>query len=260
VGDLKMTTSRKGPSAQYRGSKQKWDNGKNIPANKKNSDRATLRANRIKRLKRKRAALIVVMILILIALIFLIRAAYIQFRPKASESTLTLRNDGSIRLEEVIDMNAYKTSKGDIKKSIKKEISSFNKTSKTGKVSYIRISTKDDKTYLETTYKNVSTYKAYTDYDMYSGTVKKAVKSGLDFNASFTEVKDGKKGSQLAVDKVKKLTGNVLKIDENIVVKVPGDVIAVSGDNTKVQDTDQVKITSQDGNSDSAEVTYIIYR
>lgn len=281
VGESKMTIGRKGPSAQYRGSrgskKRNWDNSnKNsavsenrtkskgatsgTSAVKRNGGRSASRADRIRVLKMKRAALIIVMILILVLVIFLIRSAYIAFRPKASESTLTLRNDGSIRLEEVIDLKEYNISKHDIKKSVLNEIEAYNNKSKTGHVEFVRMSTKDDKTYLETTYKNVSTYNKYTEYNLYTNTMKKAVKKGPDFNASFSSVKDGKKKSALSVDKVKKLSGNIITIDENIVVKVPGDICAVSGDNTKVQDKDKVKITSQDGNADSAAVTYIIYK
>ena len=273
-----MTIGRKGPSAQYRGSKRRnWDNSKKNSAGSENRTRnnngasgtsagrrtggkSSSRAERIRVLKMKRAALILVMILILVVIVLLIRSAYIAFRPKAPESTLTIRNDGSIRLEEVIDLKEYNLSKHEMKKTVLDDIKTFNNKSKNGHVEFVRMSSKDNKTYLETTYKNAGTYNSYTDYNLYTNTMKKAVKKGPDFNASFSSVKDGRKQGALSLDKVKKLSGNVITIDENIVVKVPGDICAVSGDNTKVQDTDQVKITSQDGNADSAAVTYIIYK
>ena len=59
--------------------------------------------------------------------------------------------------------------------------------------------------------------------------------------------------------KVKKMKGQLLVLNENITVKVPGDVKCVSDEGTKVNEDGSVTIKPVNGNNDYAVNTYIIF-
>ena len=208
-------------------------------------------------LRRKRALVLGGMALVVILLLYLIvHALYIKFKPKADKTTLTLRENGQVRLEEVVDTDNLSVSKGELKKSIKEDINKFNKKHDEKLVRFIRIGSKDDKTYVETTYKDIDTYAKFSGYDVKLTTVKK---SKCDFNAVFYRVKDSKKTKQVSDLDVKKMKYNLLTLDENIAVKVPGEIKVVSDEGTKVTADDEVLIKPTNGDTDYAVKTYIVF-
>ena len=136
------------------------------------------------------------------------------------------------------------------------DISAFNSKHGKNAVRFIRLGEKNGKCYVETAFKDVETYAKYSGYEVKLTKVKA---SKANFDAIFSEVKDGKKSGYIDAYKVKKMKGQLLVLNENITVKVPGDVKCVSDEGTKVNEDGSVTIKPVNGNNDYAVNTYIIF-
>ncbi len=205
--------------------------------------------------RRRRIALGVFVVVAVLLLYVIIHSLYIKFKPKADVSTLTIKEDG-VKLEEVIDTDELKASNGDLKRAVKDDISAFNSKHGKNAARFIRLGEKNGKCYVETAFKDVETYAKYSGYAVKLTKVKA---SKANFDAIFSEVKDGKKSGYIDAYKVKKMKGQLLVLNENITVKVPGDVKCVSDEGTKVNEDGSVTIKPVNGNNDYAVNTYIIF-
>lgn len=220
--------------------------------------RSKRRSKKYRMLRIKRACVLGVLAVLLLLIIYNVgHHLYIALRPKADETTFTLKKDGSVRLEELVDTNQLDTSKSELKGLVKDDIDAFNERMGENKAKFIRIGKSNGKTYVETTYTDVESYAKHTKYDVKLTDVKK---SKEDFNAIFVSVKDNKKGKSIPVEQVKRIKGKVLTIDENIAVKVPGEIVCVSDEGTTISKDGVVSVKPVNGNYDSAVKTYIIYK
>lgn len=221
----------------------------------KTKKKLSRRARHQQIIRRRRIVLGVGVVVIALLLVLIIHSLYIRFKPKADVSTLTIKEDG-VKLEELIDTNELSASKGDLKSSIKEDIAKFNEKYGKGAAHFVRIGEKNGKCYVETTFKDVKTYAKYTGYDVKLTKVKA---SKANFDAIFSKVKDGKKKGFVEQYKVKKMKGQLLILNENITVKVPGDVKCVSDEGTKINEDGSVTIKPVNGDNDFAVNTYIIF-
>lgn len=216
-------------------------------------ERRRKRALRRKRAIRNRVIFGLFISVFLILIIFLIRFLVIKFAPEADSTTLTLRKNGSLRLEERVSVSSLSGQTMSIEKSLKSDIRSFNKNNKK-KVHLVRINSHKDSLYVETTYPDIESYNKYSGYKLSLKDTSK-IKNA---DQVFYKVDSGKKGKTFSAEKALKSGKKIFSLNENIKVSLPGDIKAVS-EGASVSGN-MVTIKPADGNYDYAAVTYIIYK
>lgn len=182
----------------------------------------------IETIQRRRKYLTIGICVAVLAVIFFILSALGVFDKKASTTTLTLKEDGTVVFEEIVEVDS-KTSKGDVKDYAKQTIDEYNRTHGSGLVKLNKVSTKGKNIYLKTTYKDAKCYSDFTSYEFFVGTIQSAQDAGYVFDGTFSAVKKGKKKDTVEVSKVTKdASANVVIIDQGISVVVPDDIKYVS--------------------------------
>ena len=230
-----------------------------MPENRKRDSRLVTeermrkKALRRKRAMRNRMIFGLVMAVIIVLIILFIRFLFIKLAPEADSTRLTLRKNGSIRLEERVDTESLPDSASAIEKSLKSDINSYNKNNKK-KVGLVRINSHKDSLYVETTYPDIASYNKFSGYKL---SLMDTSKSGK-VDTVFYKVVSGKKGKSFSTEKALKSGKKIFSINENIKVSLPGRVTAVSEGASVSGNT--VTIKPADGNYDYAAVTYIIYK
>lgn len=205
-------------------------------------------------LKIRRTMLLIVLALIALALILLIHHLVLVLAPKAEETTLTIRSNGSVVLEEVSDLGGY--SEKEYRTYLKDLVKSYNKGNDGG-VKIRRVLRDGKDIYTETVYDSAGTYADFTGYTLWTGKAS-SVAEHLDGSTTAYAVKDGKKGSESALSDV---SGDLhaVVIRENIHVVLPSDVRYVTGASSTPEKDGSVRISSPDGNADALETVALLY-
>ena len=116
---------------------------------------------------------------------------------------------------------------------------------------------------LQMEYDSCEAYSGFNGIELYHGTVVAAQAEGYDFDTEFYRVdREAEGGQGKASTKEEVLADDdskVAVIKANVDVKVPGEVLFVSAENTTVADKNTVSITGKE-NSEEAEFTYIVYK
>ncbi|MCR4695321.1 MAG: hypothetical protein K5773_08390 [Pseudobutyrivibrio sp.] len=206
-------------------------------------------------------ALIILLVLLLVVLGARALLSGLFAGGEAAEvTTITLAEDGKVTLEEITDFDTEEYDKSALKEDSKELVESFNETYGKDAITIDKLKVGDGKAYMKTSYQDCDTYTAFTSYGLYADTVENAAQAGYDFNEIFTAVVDGQKGAVVDYDSPGDFAGmNVLCIEENVQVKVPGIISYVSGASTEIVDDSTVSISPVDGNTDAAELVYIVY-
>ena len=222
------------------------------------------RKRRQQEVMRNRIILAVICLLVLVLVIFfLVRLIGNAFNlgKTAEESTITFMDNGQVVFEEVTPFDTDTYSVGDLKDFANIKIDSFNDTYGEEVISLDKIKVKGDVAYIKTTYKSADIYSTFTAYETYQASYEDAVAAGYDFGALFSTVADGALTEGQVVDSATLFAGSqVVVVDENVTVVVPGTITYVSNANIEVKDTDSVSITQADGNEDATDLVYIIYK
>lgn len=117
---------------------------------------------------------------------------------------------------------------------------------------------------LQMKYDSYEDYTAFNGIELYTGTVVKAQAAGYAFDTEFCSVSNSKE-SDYELEKAKKEdiladdNNKVAIIKANVDVQVPGTVLYVSAQDTKVTGKSTVSITGE-GLNEEAALTYIIYK
>ena len=202
-------------------------------------------------LKRRRRMLSLGLVAAALCLVLVVMSFMGYFDKKATESTLTVKNDGSITFEE-IDEAEGETSKKEVVSYVKEAIEDYNaKTGETA-VHFRSCDVADGQIYLKTIYKDAATYADFTGLSLFAGSVKEAEDAGYLFNETFVTVKDGEKKKQVKKAEVKQSGDQVLIIDQPVCVVLPTEVHYVSRDDTELISPTNVRI-------ENAVESYIIY-
>lgn len=210
------------------------------------------RKERLVILKRRRRMLIAAIAGVVAAVVLLVVFLTGGFEKKASETTLTVKADGSITFEEV-DVVDTKVAQSEIASYAKNTIAAYNDENGHGAVKFKKCDVSDGVVYLKTSYKDAETYAKFTGLDFYAGTVEAAQKEGYLFNASFVTVSGGKKGKVAKAADIKADgTKKVVILDQPVAVAVPSDVAFVSDEGTSVETGNRIRI-------ENAVESYIIY-
>ncbi|MEE3481621.1 MAG: hypothetical protein VZQ80_06495 [Lachnospiraceae bacterium] len=181
------------------------------------------------------------------------------FYKKADVTTLTVKDDGSLVLEEVVPVDGLAADESDIKASVKKSIEDFESSdiaatedsagaaeagskvgTKIGKVKLAAVHIKDDTAYVRTTYTNAVTYAGYSGYNCYIGSVAGAKAAGFDFTEPLCPVTGKEKGEAVAADTLSDLDGQeVVIVNESLHIRVPGEISYVSDTVTAIADSNE---------------------
>jgi cytoskeletal protein RodZ len=198
-------------------------------------------------------SLIAIVILLIVGIMY----ASGFFYKKADTSTLILNSDKSIIFEE-IEKNDELSSKKELSSYIKGIVKEYNSENGSDLVKVQDISVKNNKAYVRIKYKDYKTYADFTGHDVYSGTVKNALKKGYDFETSFYPVKSGKFGASVESDKITSSKKNkVLIVPEAVNIRVDGKKIKyVSTDGTKYVSEDEIGV---EASGDTEPTVYVIY-
>ncbi len=229
---------------------------------KRDQLRSKRKEARMKILKRRRRLLVGAILAVIAAIVVLILALRGTFYKKADTTTLTLKSDGSVVFEEVTKLTEDYYDTSEMKSFVKTAIKEFNEENGSGSVKLKYFSTSGDTVYCRTSYTSVDMYEKFTSYYAYAGTVSDAMDAeGLDFNDSFVSVSSGKKGETAKVSTVTETGDNdVLVIEENCTVVVPGNILYVTDEGTEVTAEDTVTISASDTDQDAVVKTYIVYK
>lgn len=218
-------------------------------------DQAMLRRKkeRMAILKRRRRMLIASMLAVAAGIVLVIVYLLGGFEKKATETTLTVKADGSIIFEE-IDAWDQQASKKEIASFAKEAINEYNNGSESkGRVKYRGCDVKNGLVYLKTEYENADTYADFTGLELFCGTVEEASAAGYDFNCSFVSVENGKKKSAASDSDISGASGlSVVILDQALAVSIPEDARYLSDEATGLENARLVRI------SDSVR-TYIVY-
>ena len=136
----------------------------------------------------------------------------------------------------------------------------FNESNHDSQVELKKLDFDKDNCYIKSAYSSAEAYSSFSSYKTYYGTVEQAFDKGYKFADSFAEVINGTKGQVLATDILNEYAGcYVAIVNENVNVKVPGDILYITDANTDVIATDEVSISPPNGNSDATNTVYIIF-
>lgn len=213
------------------------------------------RKRRIRRMK-MHIAFFALTLVAAILIIVILNASGVFYK-KADKTTLILNSDKTIVFEE-IEKNDSLTSEKELSKYIKNLVKDYNSENDSDSVKVMDISLKDNEAYVRLKYKDYETYADFTGHDVYSGTVKSALKKGYDFETSFYPVSDGKFSDSVAPDEVTKEKKNkVLIVSEGVNIRLKSEKIKyVSTDGTTYVSESEI---SAEKTSDTEPTVYVIY-
>lgn len=166
---------------------------------------------------------------------------------RATETTLTLNDDGSITFEEILDFTTatYDYSKGELEAFVKSQVEDYASAG-IGEVVLEKVDISDEACYLRTKYESAAVYADFTGYDAFFGTIERAKIQGFDF-------------ALVPEEYLSDSQGECFIIRENVKVCYGKEVSFVSYEGTRITE-DGVYISSPDGSADSAPTVYIIFK
>lgn len=239
--------------------------------NSQPQDMSSAEYRKLKKRKRERQALklrmklaFALIIAAVIAVVVLILWKNDVFYHKAKVSTLTVKEDGSIVLEEVVSLKDIDTDEKDLKASLKKSIEDFQSSDSVqakNKVGLAAVHVRDDTAYVRTTYGNADTYASYSGYECYVGSVSGAKAAGYAFSDPLCPVTGTERGEAVAADTLEGAEGQqVVIVNEDINIRVPGEISYVTSNVTALTDTNETAAsgTATYGTSVAPD-TYILY-
>lgn len=201
------------------------------------------------RMSKKRRCVAAVLLLV-----FLMLTACGSAEPEEI-STIEVQKDGSIIQSTVGSFDKDYYSKEDLESFAKEEIQSYT-ASGDGTIELSDISMLDDgNVKLTLKFDNSETYTAFEGKTLFMGTIAQAIVAGYEPSGYMTPVEEGESAD--ASVKVKEadytMDMNILVVQEQYEVTVPGEILWVSSVGTKLTGESSVQINTD-------ELTYIIYQ
>lgn len=201
------------------------------------------------RMSKKRRCVAAVLLLV-----FLMLTACGSAEPEEI-STIEVQKDGSIIQSTVGSFDKDYYSKEDLESFAKEEIQSYS-ASGDGTIELSDISMLDDgNVKLTLKFDNSETYTAFEGKTLFMGTIAQAIVAGYEPSGYMTPVEEGESAD--ASVKVKEadytMDMNILVVQEQYEVTVPGEILWVSSVGTKLTGESSVQINTD-------ELTYIIYQ
>lgn len=179
-------------------------------------------------------------------------------RTDADASTVFIEKKGKIVSVDVENLDKDYYDGEELESYIKELIESYtDKNGDTVELSSFRV--KDDVAKLKMNYDSYEDYTKFNGIELYAGTVLGAQADGYDFDVEFYSVSGGEKEKKAKKEEIfEDDDQKVVIIKANIDVRVPGDILYVSAQDTEVTGKRAVSVTGE-GASEEAALTYIIY-
>ena len=211
--------------------------------------RAKARENRrrVQRMAARRNRIVLFLVSFLLILAAVGAAGYFMWDnllPVPESTLLTLKSNGSITFDEVNSLSGeYDGSK--LKDFAKNQVEEFNSGSKK-KVELKRVKVKEGQAYVCTEFPDFQTYRDFTGYETFYGTVKEAKKAGYDISDQ---------GEYTPKD-----SDNVFVIRQAVSVALPKDVLYISSQWASIsKENDRiVNILPINDNPDAPPLVYIV--
>ncbi len=148
-----------------------------------------------------------------------------------NKEQVELTSDGKI-VQTIVDDSGDSVTGEELENYINDKIKNYQGTS--GAIALERCRVKDGKVNIVLRYDSVGDYSTFNNVTCYSGTLKEAYAAGYDFNRSFY----AKNGVQLPYFtlSVTYPDSKVLILEENVTVKLPGELLAMSNGVTIAED------------------------
>lgn len=180
-------------------------------------------------------------------------------RTDADSSTVFIDKKGKVISVDVEDLDKDYYDGEELESYIKELIESY--TDKNGDtVSLSSFKVKDSVAKLKMEYDSYEEYAKFNGIEFFAGTVLGARAEGYDFDVDFYDAGDGEEKKKASKEDVLDDDDNkVVIIRANLNVQVPGKILYVSEQDTRLTGSSVVSITGEGANEEAA-LTYIIYQ
>ena len=177
-------------------------------------------------------------------------------------STVFIDKKGTVTSVDVEDLDKEYYDEEELESYITEHVDDF--TEKNGDVvEKVSFKVEEGTAKLQMDYDSCEAYTGFNGIELFHGTVVAAQAEGYDFETEFysvdNEAEGGKGQSSTKEEVLADDDSKVAIIKANVDVQVPGKVLFVSAQNTKVTGKNTVSIAGE-GNSEEADLTYIIYK
>ncbi len=181
---------------------------------------------------------------------------------EADCNTVYIQKDGEVvsLAVEKLDKDYY--DEEELKSYVEEKISAYQAENGEDTVEIDEFSVEDGTAKLRIDYDGYESYQKVNGVTLFSGTIPQALAEGYDFDAEFTEIKDGAAAGTVDKKSIVEMDDKVVILSEKVDVKVDGEVLYMSSEYTALKDEDTVSIQlpedAEDGESQS--LAYIIYQ
>ncbi|MBP3543982.1 MAG: hypothetical protein J6J86_07115 [Lachnospiraceae bacterium] len=165
-------------------------------------------------------------------------------------NTLYIKSDGTLTEVsfELFQEEYYDAA--ELEKYVKDEVHTYNYKNVREAIAVDKVEVQDNVAAAYLTYQTVDDYIAFNEAEVFSGTVKKAMDEGYDFEVEFLECSKGEPAGIL--DVTAESSNKILILDATIDVRVDGTICFISS-NVQKKDKKNVSLTQ-------GELSYIIYK
>lgn len=165
-------------------------------------------------------------------------------------NTLYIKSDGTLTEAsfELFQEEYYDAA--ELEKYVKDEVHTYNYKNVREAIAVDKVEVQDNVAAAYLTYQTVDDYIAFNEAEVFSGTVKKAMDEGYDFEVEFKEY--SKEEAAGILDVTEESTNKILILNATVDVRVDGTICFVSS-NVQKKDKKNVSLTQ-------GELSYIIYK
>ncbi|MFP3153201.1 hypothetical protein LQZ18_01995 [Lachnospiraceae bacterium ZAX-1] len=180
---------------------------------------------------------------------------------QAEEDTVFVKKKGGIvsAIIETLDKEYYDAT--ELETYVKERVDDYNANHEKDSVEVDKFSVEGDTATLYMKFAGYQDYAEFSEVEFFAGLVSQALVAGYKFDTEFIAIENGVAAGSVKMEDV---TGNseykVAIVSEKINVKVDGEVIFMSKDNTSLVAKDTVAIQSPDADSSEQPLTYVIYK
>ncbi len=181
-------------------------------------------------------------LLVTMAVLLMIQTGCLSIDSENKEE-IELTSEGKI-IQTIVDDSGDSVTGEELENYINDKIKNYQGTS--GAIALERCRVKDGKVNIVLRYDSITDYSEFNNVICYSGTLKEAFAAGYDFNRSFY----AKNGVQLPYFSLSVTypDSRVLILEENVTVKLPGELLAVS-DGIAISENGTISVSQQGDDS-----------
>ncbi len=181
----------------------------------------------------------------------------------SDETIISVGKKGTIETIDVEPFDKSYYTEDDFKAFAKEAIDAYNLSHEVDSVELTEFTVSENEAKLKMKFKTAADYSNFQDVFLYHGTVAEAVEEGYDFQVSFSTVENGEITlAALPSEVLEQEKLNVVIVQSDMKLKLPGKICYVSGQNAVLTAKDIVSIEDGGDTLEASKVpyTYIIYK